>query len=66
MTGDTSEHRPFRVSYTRANGRDGGTVAAEDAAEAHRTAHAIAKAGGRAEVQYVTPSGTHQTLATYP
>lgn len=56
----------YRVVFTRAYGGARGTLVVADAAEAHREAHVISQAGGRAEVQYLTPGGTHQTLATYP
>lgn len=54
----------YRILFSRANDR--GTIVVADADEAHRKAHSIAQAGGRAEVQYVPRTGAPQTLATYP
>lgn len=56
----------YRVLFTRANGRGRGTIVVADAGEAHREAHSIAQAGGRAQVQYLTRTGALQTLASYP
>lgn len=60
------EETGYRVSLTRCDGHWREIIEVGDAGEAHRIADVIAKAGGRAEVQYVTRGGSHQTLATYP